>query len=183
MKLPYHRNTKIIATIGPASRDYEVLLGLAKAGVNVFRLNFSHGTHEEYLEVIERICYINDKYSLHTGILADLQGPKLRVGRIKDNHLDLKEGDIVRFTNKESLGTKENIYMSYAQFAHDVQKGERVLLEISQIGKECHTRCNIYYQAGDCVMPKEGIFARVIKGGTVKSGDNIYEEQQRKYSL
>lgn len=123
------KNTKIVATVGPASSSYENLLALANAGVNIFRLNFSHGTHEDHQKVINNVNYINEKYNMHLGLLADLQGPKLRVGKIKDNALDLKEGDIVTFSNKKTIGTMENIYMSYEQFAADVEVGERVLID------------------------------------------------------
>ena len=129
MKASKHQNTKIVATVGPASRDFNALLDLAKAGVDVFRLNFSHGTHADHLEVINRITRINDQHGFHVGILADLQGPKLRVGAIKDNALELKEGDLIHFVNKECVGTKEAIYMSYPQFAKDVKAGERVLAD------------------------------------------------------
>ncbi|MBK7409404.1 MAG: pyruvate kinase [Saprospirales bacterium] len=129
MKAFKHQNTKIIATVGPASKDFDTLLALAKAGVDVFRLNFSHGTHEDHQEVINHITRINDQHRMHIGILADLQGPKLRVGKILDNALALKEGDFVHFVNRECIGTKEAIYMSYPKFAKDVKPGERVLLD------------------------------------------------------
>lgn len=123
------QNTKIVATIGPASSSYETLLGLVKAGVDVFRLNFSHGAHADKLAIINHINYINEKYNTHIGILADLQGPKLRVGVIENNALDLKEGDIVTFTNEECVGTREKIYMSYELFAQDVEVGEKVMVD------------------------------------------------------
>jgi pyruvate kinase len=123
------KNTKIVATVGPASRAYTTLLELVKAGVNIFRLNFSHGDHAVHLETIQNINYINEKYGLHIGILADLQGPKLRVGMIENNALELNPGDIVTFVNEECLGTKEKIYMSYKDFAKDVAVGERILLD------------------------------------------------------
>ncbi len=129
MKIVDHQNTKIVATVGPASSSYSNLLELVRAGVDVFRLNFSHGSHQDHLEVINHITYINDKYGLHIGILADLQGPKLRVGKIKDNALELAEGDELVFVNKECIGTKEAIYMSYQQFPQDVKVGERVLID------------------------------------------------------
>jgi len=129
MKIVDHQNTKIVATVGPASSSYENLLDLIKAGVNIFRLNFSHGAHEDHKKVVDHILYINEKYGLHIGILADLQGPKLRVGKIKDNKLELKAGDVVTFTNKECLGTMDEIYMSYPQFARDVNVGEKVLVD------------------------------------------------------
>ena len=79
MDIVNHQSTKIVATVGPACSSYEKLLELVQAGVNVFRLNFSHGTHEDHLKVINHINYINEKYNLHVSTLADLQGPKLRV--------------------------------------------------------------------------------------------------------
>ena len=84
----HHQKTKILATIGPASSSKEALLDLVKAGVNVFRLNFSHGAHTQHQEVIDNILEINEKYHVHVGILADLQGPKLRIGKIENNALE-----------------------------------------------------------------------------------------------
>lgn len=122
--------TKIVATVGPACSSPENLLELIRAGVDVFRLNFSHGAHADHLTVIQRIHAINEEHKLHIGILADLQGPKLRVGKIKDNALPLEVGDIITITNDENAeGTKDNIYMSYDQFAEDCEVGERILMD------------------------------------------------------
>jgi len=129
MKIVDHQNTKIVATVGPACSSYENLIELVKAGVNVFRLNFSHGTHEDHQKVINHLTYINEKYNLHISILCDLQGPKLRVGKIENNELQLEPGDVVTFVNEECLGTMEKIYMSYQRFAKDVNVGERVLID------------------------------------------------------
>lgn len=129
MKIVDHQNTKIVATVGPASGSYDKLLELVRAGVDVFRLNFSHGSHEDHQEVINHVTYINEKYGLHIGILADLQGPKLRVGKIENNGLKIKENDVLTFVNEPCLGTMEKIYMSYNQFAKDVKVGERVLID------------------------------------------------------
>ncbi len=131
-----HKNTKIVATIGPASSSYESLLDLIHAGVDIFRLNFSHGTHEDHLEVIRRVTYINEKYNIHIGILADLQGPKLRVGTIKDEPLQLRADDEIIFVNKECEGTKEAIYMSYQKLAKDVKAGEMILVDDGKIQLE-----------------------------------------------
>lgn len=129
MHIADNKNTKIVATVGPASSSYANLLELIQAGVNIFRLNFSHGAYEDHQQVIDNITYINEKHNLHIGILADLQGPKLRVGKIENNALNLAPGDIVTFVNQECIGTKERIYMSYQQFPQDVTPGERVLLD------------------------------------------------------
>lgn len=125
--------TKIIATVGPASNTYEKLLALVQEGVNVFRLNFSHGTHEQHKEVIGHIHRINADFPFNIAILADLQGPKLRVGEIKDNALSLKMGDEFLFVNEPCIGTLDCIYISYPDFYKDVRIGEKILLDDGKI--------------------------------------------------
>lgn len=125
--------TKVIATVGPACNTYEKLLALTEAGVNVFRLNFSHGTHAEHLEVMENIKRINNDFPFNIAILADLQGPKLRVGEMINNGLELNEGDELYFTNEKLVGTLENIYISYPDFYKDVRIGETILLDDGKI--------------------------------------------------
>src|SRR6516165_6091006 len=98
--------TKIVATVGPACDTYDKLLELVKAGVNVFRLNFSHGSHEDKAKIIEHIRNINLKEPYNISILGDLQGPKLRVGEIENNALQINPGDILTFTNQKCVGTK-----------------------------------------------------------------------------
>lgn len=136
----FHK-TKIIATVGPACNTPEKLLGLVNAGVNVFRLNFSHGTHEQHAEVIRYIKSINSSFPFNIAILADLQGPKLRVGMIENNALDLQKGDRFFFTNEKCIGTKEQVYLSYPNFHNDVREDEKILLDdgkIEVIVKEIH---------------------------------------------
>ena len=125
--------TKIIATVGPACNTYDKLLALIKEGVNVFRLNFSHGTHEQHKQVMDHVKAINQKFTYNIALLADLQGPKLRVGEIKDNALDLKAGDEFYFTNEKCIGTLDGIYISYPNFASDVRMGEKILLDDGKI--------------------------------------------------
>src|SRR6185295_5799731 len=98
----FHK-TKIVATVGPACDTYEKLLDLVKAGVNVFRLNFSHGNHEDKAKIIEHIRKINVVEPYNISILADLQGPKLRVGDIENGALPIEPGDILTFTSKEKI--------------------------------------------------------------------------------
>jgi len=121
--------TKIVATVGPACDSYDQLLDLVKAGVNVFRLNFSHGSHEDKLAIIEHIRNINKTQPYNIAILADLQGPKLRVGEIENNALDLQVGDILTFTNEKCIGTKEKIYVSYPNLAGDVVIGNTIMID------------------------------------------------------
>src|ERR1700753_3323998 len=107
----FHK-TKIVATVGPACDTYDKLLELVKAGVNVFRLNFSHGDHAGKASIIEHIRNININEPLYVSFLADLQGPKLRVGDIQNGSLTIAPGDILTFTSREKVvGTKEKIYV------------------------------------------------------------------------
>lgn len=123
------QNTKIVATVGPACSSYDKLLELVKAGVDVFRLNFSHGTHADHLAVIEHVQTINNTFQTHISVLADLQGPKLRVGKIKDNALKLEAGDVITIVNYECEGVMDHIYMSYTAFAEDCEVGERIMMD------------------------------------------------------
>lgn len=158
----HSKKTKIVATVGPASNSLETLLDLVKAGVNVFRLNFSHGTHEDHMAVINHIVYINEKHGTHIGILADLQGPKLRVGEIENNALELNSGDIVTFTNEKVIGTMEKIYMSYTGFPKDVKIGETVLIDDGKLVLEV-----IETNSTDLVRLK------VIHGGILSSRKGV----------
>ena len=124
----FHR-TKIVATVGPACDTYDKLLELVRAGVNVFRLNFSHGTHEDKLKIIEHIRNINKTEPFNIAILGDLQGPKLRVGEIENNALTVVAGDILTFTNEKLVGTKERIYVSYPNLHEDVKIGNIILID------------------------------------------------------
>ena len=123
-----HR-TKIVATVGPSCDTYEKLLELVRAGVNVFRLNFSHGNHENKAKIIEYIRQINKAEPFNLAIIGDLQGPKLRVGEIENGSLEIKEGDILTFTNENVKGTKEKIYISYPNFHTDVKLGNIIMID------------------------------------------------------
>ena len=123
-----HR-TKIVATVGPACDTYDQLLELVKAGVNVFRLNFSHGGHEDKSIIIEHIRNINSTQPYNIAILGDLQGPKLRVGEIENNSLLIAPGDILTFTNEKCVGNLERIYVSYPNLAGDVKIGNTIMID------------------------------------------------------
>lgn len=125
--------TKIVATVGPACDTYDGLLTLVKAGVNVFRLNFSHGSHEDKARIIEYIRQINKTEPYTVAILADLQGPKLRVGEIENNALPLKKGDILTFVNEKLVGNMEKIYVSYPDLYKDLKVGQKILLDDGKI--------------------------------------------------
>jgi len=112
LKVNDQQNTKIVATIGPASSSSDVLLELIKAGVDVFRLNFSHGSHDVHKQTIERIVELKETYNVAVGILADLQGPKISMGEIQDDQLPIAKGDLFTFVNRSCIGTKEAFDMS-----------------------------------------------------------------------
>src|SRR5215217_5715257 len=124
----FHR-TKIVATVGPACDTYDKLLELVRAGVNIFRLNFSHGTHEDKAKIIEIIRQINKTEPYNIAILGDLQGPKLRVGEMEGGGIDVVPGDILTFTNEKLVGTKERIYVSYPDLHKDVKIGNKILID------------------------------------------------------
>jgi len=129
----FHK-TKIVATVGPACEKYEQLLELVKTGVNVFRLNFSHGSHENKLEIIQNIRKINLEEPYNVAILGDLQGPKLRVGKIENDKMLIEPGDLLTFTSTEKVvGNKEKIYVSYPNLHNDVAPGEKILIDDGKI--------------------------------------------------
>jgi pyruvate kinase len=125
----HQKKTKIVATLGPACSSKEVIKAMIEAGVNVFRINFSHADYQDVKERIDIIRSLNKEYNFTTSILADLQGPKLRVGVMKEDVV-VKKGDFITFTTAEDiLGTAERVYMNYKNFPNDVNPGERILLD------------------------------------------------------
>jgi len=156
------KRTKIVATVGPACDTYDKLLALVKAGVNVFRLNFSHGSHEDKLAVINHVRRIIKEEPYNIAILGDLQGPKLRVGDLENGKLILTEGDEFIFTIEKMVGTNKKIYVSYPNLTTDVKIGERIFLddgkmELSVVkvlnDKEVLMRVTL----GGVLTPKKGV--------------------------
>jgi len=121
--------TKILATIGPASNNYETIKSLAAAGANVFRLNFSHGSHAIHKEVIEIIRRINKEDNLHLGILQDLQGPKIRVGEVENNGVEIVPGNKITITNDPVVGNASLVSTVYQNLPNDVVSGDRILID------------------------------------------------------
>lgn len=157
-----HHRTKIVATVGPACDTYEKLLGLVKAGVNVFRLNFSHGSHEDKARIIGYIREINKNEPYNIAILGDLQGPKLRVGDIENGAIEVKEGEQLIFTNEKRVGNKEKIYVSYPNLHKDVKIGNTILiddgkLEVKVTGIEKNHDVKVQVTLGGVLSSKKGI--------------------------
>jgi pyruvate kinase len=123
------KRTKIVATLGPASSSAEVIEAMIKAGADVCRINFSHGSYDAVVDQINNIRAINKKLGTHTAILADLQGPKLRIGVVENNGVELVAGKEVIITTNECIGTAERLYITYPQFPKDVKAGENILID------------------------------------------------------
>jgi pyruvate kinase len=156
------KRTKIVATVGPACSTYEKLLDLVKAGVNCFRLNFSHGSYEDKSAIIQYIREINSKEPYNIAILGDLQGPKLRVGDLENGKIELKEGQEIIFTTLKMVGTSEKIYVSYPNLAKDVKPGERIFLddgkmEVKVVSVLNDTEIKISVTLGGTLLPKKGV--------------------------
>lgn len=152
------KRTKIVATVGPACDTYDKLLELVKAGVNVFRLNFSHGSHEDKARIIQLIREINKSEPYNIAILADLQGPKLRVGEIENNELIIKAGDILTFTNEKCIGTLEKIYVSYPNLHSDVKLGNLIMIDDGKLEVRVVE-----------IMPNNNVKVVVVMGGILSS--------------
>lgn len=156
------KRTKIVATVGPACETYEMLLNLVRAGVNVFRLNFSHGTHEEKATVIKHIRTITKEEPYNIGILGDLQGPKLRVGDLENGMIELTQGMQFLLTTEKCIGTPERIYVSYPNLTTDLKPGERVFLddgkmEVKVLKIMNETDIKVEVLLGGMLLPKKGV--------------------------
>lgn len=160
--MPTRKKTKIVATLGPACSTKEILKDMIDAGVNVFRINFSHADYTDVKERIDIIRELNEEYGYSTAILADLQGPKLRVGVMKEDVV-VSKGDIITFTTAEDiLGTAERVYMNYKEFPNDVNPGERILLDDGKLIFEVLE-----------TDKKTEVKAVVIQGGPLKSKKGV----------
>jgi pyruvate kinase len=123
------KRTKIVATLGPASSSVEVIKEMYEKGLNVCRLNFSHGDHSIHEENIKHVKQVNEELDSNIAVLADLQGPKLRVGVMQNEGCEIKSGHKIIFTNEECIGTSEKVFMTYKNFAKDVKEGELILID------------------------------------------------------
>jgi len=161
MRSETSNNTKIVATLGPASWHKEVMMDMIKAGVNVFRVNFSHGDHETHRRTIRLIKEINQEFNCKVAVLADLQGPKLRIGDVEEGAV-INEGDTLTFTTDKVDGTAELVYMNYEQFPNDVNAGERILMDDGKL------MCEVVE-----TNKKDTVVTRVIQGGPLKSKKGV----------
>ena len=160
--MPKRKKTKIVATLGPATSSKKVLKEMIEQGVDVFRINFSHADYEDVKERIVMIRELSEEFGYNTSILADLQGPKLRVGVMSEDVI-VEPGDEITFcTGKEFKGTSKKVYMNYQNFPRDVKAGERILLDDGKLMFE--------------VVATDGeqeVITKVIQGGPLKSKKGV----------
>ncbi len=156
------KKTKIVATVGPATSDKKTLKQIIAEGVNVIRINFSHGNHEDLVPIIKYVREINKEQGIHTAILGDLQGPKIRIGELKGGTISIKEGDEIILTNTPIEGTAEKVYMSYQRFARDVKKGERILIDDGKLALEIVS-----------TDKKSEVKAKFLNGGKLSSNKGV----------
>lgn len=156
------KKTKIIATLGPATETSKILEEMIMEGVDVFRINFSHSNYSEAENKISLIRKLSEKHKINISILADLQGPKLRIGKIKENS-NVKKNDVVTFSSEKAfIGDSKKAYMNYQNFAKDVSVGEKVLLDDGKLIFKVIETDNKYL-----------VKAKVIQGGSLSSNKGV----------
>ena len=157
-----NKKTKIVATLGPATSSKDVLRDMMRAGVNVFRVNFSHANYDDVAERIKMIRDLNAEHGFTAAILGDLQGPKLRVGKMKEEVVVSEGDELVFATGEEFEGTAKRVYMNYDKFPEDVQAGERILLDDGKLIFEVIS-----------TNKKNEVKAKVIQGGPLRSKKGV----------
>ena len=156
------KKTKIVATLGPASSDKEILRQMFQAGVNVCRLNFSHGSYEDHSSVIKTIRELNDETGCNVAILADLQGPKIRTNEMENNGVELINGTEVTIVTDKIIGTAQRFSINYPKLPQDVKAGERILLDDGKLALEVVSTDG-----------KKEFIAKVIHGGILSSKKGV----------
>ena len=160
MERASYNKTKIVATVGPASNNKETLRALMLEGVDVFRLNFSHGSHEDHLKVVRLVRELNKELETNVALLQDLQGPKIRVNEVQDGTI-LTPGEDLVITTRQVVGNKDLVSTSYENLPNDVKPGDMILVDDGKIELK--------------VKEKRGIevVTTVVYGGLLKSRKGI----------
>lgn len=151
------RKTKIVCTIGPASDNEDTLRELMRAGMNVARINFSHGGYEEQKEKIERIKKVREELNLPVALLLDTKGPEIRIGKFKEDKVYLEEGDVFALTPEEILGTKEEFSVSYKNLYNEVKIGDRILIDDGLVENEV------------IEIKDQKVYCKVLNGGAISN--------------
>ncbi|APT89161.1 pyruvate kinase [Corynebacterium frankenforstense DSM 45800] len=155
------RRTKIVCTLGPAVASQEGILELVEAGMNVARMNFSHGDHPDHKQNYEWVREATDKTGRAVGILADLQGPKIRLGRFKETETEWKNGEIVRITIDDVEGTHDRVSTTYKGLARDAKPGDRLLVDDGKVALVCKE------------VDGNDVVCEVVEGGPVSNNKGV----------
>ena len=150
-------NTKIIGTIGPSSFDKSILRKMFAEGLNVVRINFSHSDHEKAAQIYQWVQELNEEENRNVATLGDLQGPKLRIGEVKENQT-LTKGEKITITTEKCLGDTSKIYITYPNFPKDVEIGDKIMLDDGKLILKAENS-----------NKKNEVQAVVIQGGELKS--------------
>jgi pyruvate kinase len=156
------KKTKIVATIGPACSNKEILKEMILAGLNVCRLNFSHGSYDDHAAAVKTIRELNEELGQNVAILADLQGPKIRTNEMENNGVLLEVGQEIKVLVEKVVGNKERFSINYAKLPQDVQAGERILLDDGKLVLEVQSTDG-----------KAEIICKVIQGGVLSSKKGV----------
>lgn len=154
--------TKIIATYGPACTDIKVMEEMVQSGVDVFRFNMSHGDHKQHIDGYKKVRQINKEHNLNIAILADLQGPKIRLGEVRDNMEVLEKGQDVEITNKECVSTFKKLFISYKNLPKEVQPGDAILIDDGKIELKVIS-----------TNRQDKITAKVVTGGKISNNKGV----------
>ena len=157
------RKTKIVCTIGPASESIEKLVQLIEAGMNVARLNFSHGNHEEHAVRIRNIREASEKAGKQVAILLDTKGPEIRTNNMENDSIELVAGNEIIISMNEVLGTPEKFSITYEGLLHDVHPGSKILLDDGLIGLEVLKIDKV----------RKEIHTKILNSGTLKNKKGV----------
>ncbi len=155
------RRTKIVCTLGPAVASYEGIRGLVESGMDVARLNFSHGEHADHEQNYLWVRQASDETGHAVGTLADLQGPKIRLGRFADGETYWDDGEVVRITVEDVVGTHDRVSTTYKNLAQDAKPGDRLLVDDGKVGLEC------------IEVDGKDVVCRVTEGGPVSNNKGV----------
>lgn len=156
------KRTKIVATIGPSSASKDILKEMISSGMNVCRINFSHGSYSDHAKVIESVRELNEELNTNVAVLADLQGPKIRTGEMQEGGVELEVGASILIQTIDVLGSKDSFSINYSGLPQDVQRGESILLDDGKLMLEVESTDG-----------KAKIVCKVIQGGVLSSKKGV----------
>src|ERR1043165_3001718 len=155
------RRAKIVCTLGPATASPDRVLELVEAGMDVARMNFSHGSHSDHKQVYDVVRAATDQTGHAVGIMADLQGPKIRLGTFANGPVEWATGDVVRITVEDVVGTHDRVSTTYDGLARDAKAGDRLLVDDGKVGLVVRE------------VDNQDVVCEVVEGGPVSNNKGI----------